>query len=311
MKQAIIDIGSNSMRLTLYEAAETGFKIIFKIKIMAGLVGYAEGGALSPEGIECAYSGLLEFREALESLGIEHIAVFATASLRNIKNTEEAVAAIKTATGYSVDVISGEDEAALGYVGAMQEIRVTSGAFMDIGGASTELVSFENGNSLTPVSFPVGSLNLYRECVKKILPGKGSLKRMRRVITEEIDSKRVYSFDKRSPLVCVGGTARAVFKIAKRLYGFPAGCRSVSKAQLDDLCALLYRGDRAAADLILKLEPDRIHTIVPGVAIMQHMVKLFDSDEIVVSKYGVREGYLCQRILQSGRTDTHIPKIGN
>jgi exopolyphosphatase/guanosine-5'-triphosphate,3'-diphosphate pyrophosphatase len=309
MKWAIIDIGSNSIRLAVFEAAETGFKILFKEKIMAGLAGYVEDGALSAEGIECACRGLLEFREMLESLGIEQVAVLATASLRNIGNTEEAVSRIKTATGYRIDVLSGEEEAMLGYVGAMREIHLTSGAFMDIGGASTELVSFENGRPLASVSFPIGSLNLYRRCVKKIWPGKGSLKRMENIIVEEIEKKRVYSFDKRSPLTCVGGTARAVLNLSKKLYALSPDCRSVSRAQLDNLCALLYQGDYPTVDLILKLEPDRIYTLVPGAAIMQHIAALFDSDEIVVSKYGVREGYLCQRILQTDRTDTHIPKI--
>lgn len=311
MKQAIVDIGSNSMRLTVYETDGTDFKILFKEKFMAGLAGYIEDGILSAEGIECAYNGLLDFRETLESLGIENIAVFATASLRNIENTTEVVTAIKAATGYSVEVISGEEEALMGYTGAMRDVCLTSGAFIDIGGASTEIVPFENCQPLASASVRVGSLNLYRECVKNIMPGDGSLKRMHKAIVAEIDKKDPLIFDKRSPLVCVGGTARAVLKIARKLYALPAGCNTVSKSQLDDMASQLYKGDRVAAGLVLKLEPDRIHTIVPGIMIMQHIFRLFDSDEIVVSKYGVREGYLCQKILQANRTDTHIPKTEN
>lgn len=298
MKQAIIDIGSNSMRLTLYEIDGTSFKILFKEKFMAGLARYVEDNILSAEGIERAYTGLLNFRETLESLNIENVAVFATASLRNIKNTEEAITAIKIAAGYSVEIISGESEALLGYAGAMQEVSLTSGAFIDIGGASTEIVSFEDGQPLSLASFHVGSLNLYRECVKKIMPGNGSLKRIQKTITNEIDKKNLFTFEKRSPLICVGGTARAVLRIARKLYGLPPSCRSVSKAQFDDICSLLCTGNRTAADIVLKLEPDRIHTIVPGLMIMQHIFRLFKSDKIIVSKYSVREGYLCQKILQ-------------
>lgn len=297
MKQAIIDIGSNSMRLTLYEIDGTSFKILFKEKFMAGLARYVEDNILSAEGIERAYTGLLNFRKTLESLDIENVAVFATASLRNIKNTEEAITAIKIAAGYSVEIISGESEALLGYAGAMQEVSLTSGAFIDIGGASTEIVSFENGQPLSLASFHVGSLNLYKECVKKIMPGNGSLKRIQKTITNEIDKKNFFTFDRRSPLICVGGTARAVLRIARKLYGLPPSCHSVSKAQFDDICSLLCTGNRTAADIVLKLEPDRIHTIVPGLMIMQHIFRLFKSDKIIVSKYSVREGYLCQKIL--------------
>ncbi|MGC4018415.1 MAG: ethanolamine ammonia-lyase reactivating factor EutA [Muricomes sp.] len=309
MKQAIIDIGSNSMRLTLYEIDGTSFRILFKEKFMAGLARYVESDILSAEGIERAYTGLLNFRETLEALDIKNVAVFATASLRNIKNTEEALTAIKIATGYSVEIISGESEALLGYTGAMQEISLADGAFIDIGGGSTEIVSFENGQPLSSASFHVGSLNLYRECVKKIMPGNGSLKRIQKTLTNEIDKKSLFTFDKRSPLICVGGTARAVLKIAGKLYDLPPGCRTVSKAQFNDMCALLCKGNRAAADIVLKLEPDRIHTIVPGLMIMKHIFQLFNSDKIIVSKYSVREGYLCQKLLQTNKTDICIPKI--
>ncbi len=311
MKQAIIDIGSNSMRLTLYEVGDASFKIIFREKIMAGLAGYVENGSLSADGIESAYNGLLTFRETLEALDISNVAVFATASLRNIVNTDEAVAAINAATGYRVEVISGEEEALLGYRGALEDVDMEeeNGAFIDIGGASTEVVLFEQGKIQASTSFQVGSLSLYRDCVKKILPGDGALKRMRKVVEEKIDATAGTMFEQRHSLVCVGGTARAILKFALKLYSLPEGHRRVSAEQLDHICELLYEGGRSAANLILKLEPDRIHTIVPGAMIMQHLFKLFDAEEMTVSKYGVREGYLCRMI--SRTRSMHTPKTGN
>lgn len=187
MKQAIIDIGSNSIRLTLYETDGQSFKILFREKIMAGLAGYVEDGKLSAEGIECACAGLLTFRGVLQTLAINRISVFATASLRNISNTEQALSVIHAATGYSVEVISGEDEALFGYAGAMQELHLTGGAFLDIGGASTEIVTFKDGKPMDFASFPIGSLSLYRCCVKKILPGEGSLRRLRQEIAQTIN----------------------------------------------------------------------------------------------------------------------------
>lgn len=99
MKQAIIDIGSNSIRLTLYETENQSFRILFREKIMAGLAGYVENGKLSAEGIECACAGLLTFRSILQTLEIGRVSVFATASLRNISNTEQALSVIRAATG--------------------------------------------------------------------------------------------------------------------------------------------------------------------------------------------------------------------
>lgn len=297
MKQAIIDIGSNSMRVTVYEVGREEFRILFKEKVMAGLAGYVEEKRLSPEGIECACTGLLEFREILEALNIDHVAVFATASLRNIQNTAQAVSTMKAITGYDVEVISGKEEAVLGYTGAMQDVKLASGAFIDIGGASTEVVPFEKGEILDAASFPVGSLSLYKACVKHIVPGESSLKRLRKSISAEIGKQKMFADRTCSTLVCVGGTARAVLRLAKKIYALPPECHTVSKKQLNQLCLLLYQADKKAIDLILKLEPNRIHTIIPGILILQQIFRLFAADEIVVSNYGVREGYLCKRII--------------
>lgn len=305
MKQAVIDIGSNSIRLTLYETDGPSFKILFREKIMAGLAGYVENGALSPEGIECACGALLEFRKTLESLAISHAAVFATASLRNITNTEEALAEIRAAAGFEIEVLSGREEARLGYAGAMRELLISDGAFVDVGGASTEVVIFENGTVQSSASFAVGSLSLYRTCVKKILPGAGSLKRIEAALKAAIDKKDLLPGGKRSPLICTGGTARAALKLARKYYGLPESCRGISAGQLKRLCAVLSRGDRQAADLILKTEADRIHTLVPGMLILRHIAARLDAEELVVSKYGVREGYLCQKLLTS---DTITPR---
>lgn len=78
--------------------------------------------------------------------------------------------------------------------------------------------------------------------------------------------------------------------------------------QLDSLCAFLCSGKKEASDLILRLEAERIHTLVPGLLILQHVFHLFHAEQLVVGKYGVREGYLCQRILKN---HTDIPRTAN
>ena len=307
MKQAIIDIGSNSIRLTLYETENQGFKILFREKIMAGLAGYVEDGRLIAEGIECACAGLLTFRGILQTLQIDSVRVFATASLRNISNTKPALSVIRAATGYEVEVISGEEEALLGYTGAMLELHMESGAFLDIGGASTEIVTFDAGTPVDFASFPIGSLSLYRRCVKKILPGGGSVKRLRQEIAGTLDVSEG-ALAPRPLIVGVGGTARAALKLARHYYKSSEDCRSMTSEQLDGLCAFLCSGKKDAIDLILRLEAERIHTLIPGLLILQHTFHLFHAQQLVVGKYGVREGYLCQKIRKSN-TDT--PRTGS
>lgn len=224
------------------------------------------------------------------------MAVIATASLRNVTNTDQAVRELQQATGFPVTVLSGQQEAQLGYAGAMEELHLKSGVFVDVGGASTEVVAFQGGQVVDSASFAVGSLSLYRSCVKKILPGPGSLERIRHTLRREMDEKGLSPKGKRSPLVGVGGTARAVLKLARQRFDLDGDCRTVTRAQLEELVNLLTQGEREAARLILKTAPDRIHTLVPGLMVLVHIIKAFHADELVVSRYGVREGYLCQML---------------
>ena len=157
----------------------------------------------------------------------------------------------------------------------------------------------------------MGSLSLYRSCVKNILPGKKSVKQINRVIQSEIDRVCGFTVEKRTPMICVGGTARAILKMVKKVSHLPRNCRTVSAAQLNRLYEILLRGDHSAVDLILRQVPDRIHTIVPGLMITKQILTLFQAEEIIVSNYGVREGYLCRNILNTVSSDTNIRKIGS
>ncbi len=308
MKQAVIDIGSNSMRLTLYEINEDNFKILFREKIMAGLAGYVESNVLTSDGIKCACDGLLEFKHTLEALQIENVFVFATASLRNIANTDEAVNEIKVKTDFDVEIISGAVEATLGYYGALQELSISDGLVIDIGGASTELVTFKENQILTSHSFSVGSLSLYKKCVKNILPGKDSMKKIKTMIKKTIQLDKTYEKETPNTFIAVGGTARGILKLAQKYYGLDTSCHVITAQQLRGLSVLLCRKEQDRINLILKLEPERIHTLVPGYMILQYIFEYFDADEMIVSDYGVREGYLCQKLLPK---NIHTAKTEN
>ncbi len=308
MKQAVIDIGSNSMRLTLYEISDDGFKILFREKIMAGLAGYVESNVLTSDGIKCACDGLLEFKHTLKALKIENVFVFATASLRNIANTDEAVNEIKEQTDFDVEVISGAVEATLGYYGALQELSISDGILIDIGGASTELVTFKDNEILTSHSFSVGSLSLYKKCVKNILPGKDSMKKIKTMIRKTIQLDKSYEKETPNTFIAVGGTARGILKLAQKYYGLDSSCHIITAQQLRGLSVLLCRKEQDRINLILRLEPERIHTLVPGYMILQYIFEYFDADEMIVSDYGVREGYLCQKLLPK---NIHTAKTEN
>ena len=296
MKYALIDMGSNSIRLTVYGLDKNSFKVLFKEKIMAGLAGYVEHGRLTQDGIDCACRSLREFQTTLELLHIEHLAVFATASLRNISNTSQAVEQIRQETGVEVEVLSGGAEAECGFYGAVCDIEMTDGLFADIGGASAELALLTGGQLQKAGSVPVGSLKLYRDCVKNILPGKGSQKRIMDAVQAAFAGDELKGIPAMDHLVCVGGTARAALRLCGSLFGLSDSDRRFTKEQLELLSAQLCKADKDAADLILRYEPERIHTLIPGLMLLRYLVERYRVSDITVSRYGVREGYLRRKI---------------
>lgn len=296
MQYALIDMGSNSIRLTVYDLDKTSFKILFKKKIMAGLAAFVKDGILTQDGIDSACSSLQEFQHTLERLHIENLAVFATASLRNIANTDQALEQIQQATGICVEVLSGKMEAECGYYGAITDVHFDNGLFVDIGGASAELALFAEGTLQGAGSVPVGSLKLYRDCVKKIMPGKESRQRIEKAIRKAFESSDLKDIPGQQQIVGVGGTIRATLRLCKKHCGLPEDSRTFNREHLEELTGYLCKNDKNAMNLILLYEPERIHTLVPGILLLGYLMDQYGAQEVTVSHYGVREGYLHQKI---------------
>ena len=106
MKYGIIDIGSNMIRLSVYEYIDNELKLLINKKVMAGLAGHVEDGVLSQRGIKKAIDALLEFKELVSNFDLQDIYPFATASLRNVSNAIEATKIIQDETGFKIDLIS-------------------------------------------------------------------------------------------------------------------------------------------------------------------------------------------------------------
>jgi len=295
----IIDLGSNTIRLSIYQCENMAARLLLNKKITAGLSGYVEGGELSLKGINKACSVLSDFENILSNFNIQNAHVFATASLRNIGNTEEAVSIIRDKTGFSVDVLSGEEEARLDYVGAAHAVSLEKGLLVDIGGGSTELVTFQNEEILKAVSMPVGCLNLFLKHVPFLLPTSGSIKEMKRNILAELKKADFFEEKKQSVICGVGGTIRAAGKLYNDIYELSGENMVMESDKLGKMLALYKNNGKDILHRILQIAPERIHTILPGMMILNAIAKSSKSREIVISGCGVREGYLYGRVLNA------------
>ena len=206
---------------------------------------------------------------------------------------------IRAATGVGVDVISGELEARLGYYGARTATDLQDGAMFDIGGGSAEVLEVRAGEVKKAQSLPIGSLELFNRCVDGLWPKKKELERIRSTVAAALKEARLPAH--RAERVCgVGGTARAALKIANDWYEKPAGNRILTPAEVRRLTKLLLKRDHQARKLILRHCPDRVHTILPGIVLMDALTEALCEGELYISPYGVREGYLCHKLLNAG-----------
>lgn len=291
MIYAVIDLGSNTIRMNVYRLRNGKFRLLFSKKAMAGIVSYVKDGRLNREGICEICSTLESFKKVLEHLQIEQCSVFATASLRNIDNTEEVITQVKKKTGMKICLISGEEEGRLSFRGAAIQLSAEDGLFIDIGGGSTELVRFAEGKAQSSCSLPIGSLNLYNRFVHDIIPTAQERKEISLYVEGALLSSEVKPEGKL--LAAAGGTARAVEKLLLRSGALERKGEAISLSQLEQLQQQLLSGSDAA-HMILRCKPDRIHTLIPGFLILKGVMQHFGCEQLKVCRNGIREGYLME-----------------
>lgn len=295
MLHAVIDIGSNTIRLSVYECTpDRSFSPVIGRKVTAGLAGYVKDGEMQPEGIAGACSAVAEFRALLSRLAVESVSAFATASLRNISNTKQAVDAIQRETGFRVDVISGKEEARLDFLGATRAVSVTSGLLVDVGGGSCELVGFSDRRMEQAASIPAGSLSLFSGYVEELFPTYEERCAICARV-QELLGKPGLDFGKRSVVCGVGGTLRSAAKLCKQMCGSDGDGFTVK--DFKKVLGQLTADNKLALSRILRAAPERVHTLLPGMLLFEAVADRFECERVVISRYGVREGYLIDRVL--------------
>lgn len=305
---AIIDVGSNSVRLTAYHYDKDSPRpeCYLNEREMLGLAAYiSEDGRLRDIGIQKLVTVLRRYKALIHDLQIPHSYVLATASIRNVENTEEIVAQVNAMTGITMEVLSGEEEALLDFNGVLPEIPDRNGLIVDVGGGSSELVLFENREVVQAVSIPVGSLQVYTSCVEGFIPTPKERRKMKHRIAEALDGF-VWPTGKHIPVLYgIGGTCRSTLHLAEELFASEQNVEEAQTVSFDIIREILksIKQDLGGAEhfqylkQIYKAVPDRLFSIIPGLMILQEIASRIGAEELKVCLGGVREGYLYQRVL--------------
>ena len=292
----IIDLGSNTVRLSIYKVRNNHLELFMSKKETIGLASFVnEHNELTLEGVEAAISVIRQLLDFSKQTKVKETFIVATASLRNVVNGREALQQIELATERTVDLLSGEEEAMYDYYGVQLNHPITDGLIVDIGGASTEFVLVTDSVVQTAFALPFGSLNTYVNYVKGIIPSPSDADKIKKMIKKELRAKNLTVPDN-IVIRGVGGSIRAARKLTNHVNAFPTTNHTIHYDQLKNLLSGLSEQHKESYLNLIRIVPERIHTIIPGMLILKTIMKVYDIHQVEVEYYGVREGYIARRL---------------
>lgn len=296
MKYAVIDIGSNTVRLNIYmQDTEGKIHSLLSKKHVAGLASYVEEGYLTQKGADKLVRILQTFAGICQTFGIDQVYAFATASLRNVENSEEIISYVEPLTGLQIELVSGEEEAKYGYLGIQHDYQIGEGYIVDIGGGSCELTLVQNQEISFAQSLPAGSLSLYKKFCSQLLPNPSEAKKIRKFVKGLLVQSGLPLAKSKLPIYGVGGTLRAAGNLSQEYFDLPSH-QQLSHKHIKTLCKALLEGESTARQVLLQVSPERVHTICPGMLILLTILSYTGAHEIYISDKGIREGLLSSRL---------------
>lgn len=303
MRYAVIDIGSNTVRMNIYDVDADNPPVFRKILTEydnTGLLNYVNHRVLSDDGIFRLIEVLSNFKNIAENIMCDKSFYFATASLRNIDNKKDVLSPVRD-LGIEIEMISGESEALLSFEGLKLSFgdKIKSGFMVDMGGGSMELLGFVDGLAVRALSVPFGCLSLYNKYVSAILPLKDELHSIKSYVDRRIAEIR-WLKNYGDTAYLVGGTARAIGRLHSLLFHDNANetvC-SMTYDELKEVFEFISQSGEDNIKALVRIVPDRLHTFIPGIYLFIRVLKFAETKSIVISPTGIREGYLIRQIMK-------------
>jgi exopolyphosphatase/guanosine-5'-triphosphate,3'-diphosphate pyrophosphatase len=293
----VVDVGSNSVRLVVFDGAARSPAYFFNEKVMCGLgAGMAETGRLNPKGRVRALDALKRFAHVAEGLGAGPLNAVATAAVREAADGAEFIEEVRRETGIRLFVIDGPEEARLSAQGVLLGWPGAYGLVCDMGGSSMELAEIDGGRVGRCVSARLGPL--------KLRDLKGSKKARKAAIRETVDTLCAQLGEQRNRLFLVGGSWRAIARIDMVRRGYPLHVLHEYRMSPADLRATIKHIGKHDADALRTqsgVSATRIALVPYAAEVLREVVRRFRPHDIAVSSYGIREGLLYEQMPQALR----------
>ena len=296
---AIIDIGSNSVRLVAYDGLTRAPTPLYNEKVLCGLGrNVLSTGRLNEEAVRRALVALARFRVLCETMRVSRTFVLATAAARDAENGQEFLAAAEAACGQRIELLSGRREAELSALGVISGFHAPDGVVGDLGGGSLELVDVRGATVGMGVTMPLGGLAL------QDLSG-GSVKKALKIVREnlkkaapQLETLRGRSF------YAVGGTWRALARLHQSARGYPLHVMhgySVEPSDELNFLEVVERTDAALLQDVESVSEARRPLLAYGAVVLEEIIRIGRPRELAISASGVREGLLYEQLDRHAR----------
>lgn len=288
----IIDIGSNSVRLVVYQGHPRIPAILFNEKVMAGLGrGLAMTGAIEPGAMKLTRTALARFAAVAKAMEVTDLRTVATAAVRDASNGAQIIEAAQK-LGLGVEMLSGEAEAIAAGEGVLSAIPNADGIVGDLGGGSLELVRVRGGRVEDRASFPLGVLRIAAMREKR---GQVLERRVARYLRESGWTGR----GKGLPLYLVGGSWRALARLDMGLSGYPLPIihqYAMPPATIGRLARTIAQLSKARLKGVEGVSSARAATLGDATALLGVLLRQLGSNGTIASSFGLREGLLFERL---------------
>lgn len=292
LRSAVIDIGSNSVRLVVYAGHKRIASIIFNEKVLAGLGSeLSTTGNIGEENFEIALHALRRFKLLCDEFRVDNIYVIATAAVRDAHNGPLFVQEAQK-IGLEIQIIEGQQEAQYSASGVMSAFPKQNGIMADLGGGSLEIAQIEDNKIIQKISIPMGVLRV-RQLFEK---GYEALNAQFLQFIKQSDWTAVKSVE---ALFLVGGSWRALAHIDMNDMDYPL--RVVDQYQIDlkralNMNNILRNLDNVDFNENLNISLSRIDTLPQAAGLMRCVTEYFNPAKILVSASGLREGILYSQL---------------
>jgi len=292
-RRAVVDIGSNSIRLVVFDRLARAPLLLFNEKVLCGLGrGLDETGKLNEAGVESAMVNLVRFVRLARAMGVTKLDMLATAAVRDASDGEAFVAALRRRCGVPVRTISGAEEAKFSALGVISGCMTADGMMGDLGGGSLELVGLDKGKLGAHATLPLGPLRVGEIAF-------GEREDARQLVDHHLETVPWLGDLRGRDFYAVGGAWRSLARIHMEQTGHPLHIIQqyrIERRQAEDLLRIMSRLGRRSLAAIAGLSRRRVDSLPFAALVLERLLRLARPANIVFSAFGLREGYLFSQL---------------